>query len=207
MGNGLVGTLREAQVHDGAARGPFALRQRRVRTAVFGEAPDGELVAAHGCAARPHRWAYEAWVALFEAGVAAGCEAAHLAIHSAYRSVELQAQVWAYRLEERRARRAVEGLPPLPLRDLERQQLKWTAKPGQSAHHTGLALDLGLYVLAKADGVAAAKKTAAYRWLATNAARFGFYPYMPEPWHWEFNPPGLVARLRELRGWPPEGVT
>ena len=85
--------------------------------------------------------------------------------------------------------------------------MKWTARPGQSAHHTGLALDLGLYVLAKAEGVAAAKRTVAYRWLATNAARFGFYPYMPEPWHWEFNPPGLVARLRELRRLPPEAIT
>ena len=25
-----------------------------------------------------------------------------------------------------------------------------------------------------------------YRWLAANARRFGFVPYVYEPWHWEY---------------------
>ncbi|HEV7865517.1 MAG TPA: hypothetical protein VGR20_22660, partial [Acidimicrobiia bacterium] len=33
------------------------------------------------------------------------------------------------------------------------------------------------------------RTTAAYRWLVTHAARFGFQPYDREPWHWEYNPP------------------
>lgn len=204
MDEPMTGTLREGQVRWGVPRGPFGLRQRRARPEVFGEAPGAELVDAAVCAARPHRLAFEAWQPMAKAAIAAGCEAAHLAIHSAYRSVALQAQIWAFRLDERRQQREVAGLPPLPLRELERQQRRWTAKPGQSAHHTGLALDLGLYHLARSQSLAAARKTAAYRWLATHAADFGFYPYLPEPWHWEYNPPGLVATLRALRGLPPE---
>ncbi|HRE88270.1 MAG TPA: D-alanyl-D-alanine carboxypeptidase family protein [Myxococcota bacterium] len=200
----LLGTLREAQVKDGAARGPWGLRQRRVRPSVFGEAPDSELISESEHPARPHRLAFQAWRRMFEAGREFGLPEEHLVIHSAYRSVALQAQVWAYRLEERRAARELQGLPPLPSRELERQQMKWTAKPGQSAHHTGLALDLGLYVFAKRESVRAAKATPTYAWLAVNAKAFGFYPYLPEPWHWEYNPPGLVAELRRLRGLPLE---
>jgi hypothetical protein len=109
--------------------------------------------------------------------------------------VALQRQVWAYRLEERRRHRAAAGEPPLPERELERLQQRWTAKPGRSAHHTGLALDLALYGLGKRG----AKRAPAYAWLALNARRFGFYPYLPEGWHWEYNPPGAVAHLAELR--------
>lgn len=200
----LVGTLRDAQVRDGVPRGPFGLSQRRVRVSVFGEAPESELVPADVHPARPHRLAFSAWRELFAAGVAAGVPEAHLVIHSAFRSVALQAEVWAFRLEERRQARATSGLPPLPERELERQQRQWTAKPGQSAHHTGLALDLGLYHLARTVSVAAARRTFSYRWLATHAPAFGFYPYLPEPWHWEYNPPGLVSALRRLRGLAPE---
>lgn len=200
----LVGSLREAQVVDGVPRGPWGLAQRRVRPRVFGEPPESELVPEVDHPARPHRLAFAAWQALFSAGRAAGLPEEQLVIHSAYRSVALQAEIWAFRLAERRSARVAEGLLPLPERELERQQMKWTAKPGQSAHHTGLALDLGLYVLAKHDSLRAARRTPTYTWLATHAKAFGFYPYLPEPWHWEYNPPGLVAMLRALRGLPPE---
>lgn len=209
----LIGTLREAQIRDGVARGPTGLRQRRVRASVFGEPDDHELVPASVHPARPHRLAYEAWQRMFAAGLEAGLPEEHLVIHSAYRSVVLQAEIWAYRLEERRMARQAQGLAPLPQRELERQQMKWTARPGTSAHHTGLALDLGLYHLARRpapsnagpsrkapDPIRAAKATPTYAWLAVHARDFGFYPYLPEPWHWEFNPPGLIATLRALRG-------
>ncbi len=29
-------------------------------------------------------------------------------------------------------------------------------------------------------------KTPTYRWLVANADRFGFFPYVFEPWHWEY---------------------
>ena len=65
-----------------------------------------------------------------------------------------------------------------------------------SAHRTGLAIDLHV---GTAPGFGpdssddtnrrAMVKTLAYRWLVTNAARFGFVNYVFEPWHWEWSAP------------------
>ncbi|MBH8562106.1 D-alanyl-D-alanine carboxypeptidase family protein [Nostoc sp. CENA67] len=70
-----------------------------------------------------------------------------------------------------------------------------SAPPGHSEHHTGYAVDIG-------DGAAPATNlqsnfdnTNAYKWLQTNAARFGFEISFPkdnvqgvsyEPWHWRY---------------------
>lgn len=71
-----------------------------------------------------------------------------------------------------------------------------TARAVCSAHRTGLAIDLHV---GHADGFGpdssddtnrrAMVRTLAYRWLVTNAARFGFFNYVFEPWHWEWGPP------------------
>lgn len=53
-----------------------------------------------------------------------------------------------------------------------------TARPGQSMHEVGLAIDF-----ANCSG----RGTACYGWLARNAARFGFYNLPSEPWHWSVN--------------------
>lgn len=62
-----------------------------------------------------------------------------------------------------------------------------------SAHRTGTAVDL--YVgrlpgLGVDSTVPASRQVmargATYRWLAANAGRFGFVPYVYEPWHWEY---------------------
>jgi len=62
-----------------------------------------------------------------------------------------------------------------------------------SAHRTGLAVDLNLGAApgASADSTADANRlfqtrTLAYRWLVSNAGRFGFVNYAFEPWHWEW---------------------
>ncbi|MBC7505470.1 MAG: D-alanyl-D-alanine carboxypeptidase family protein, partial [Sandarakinorhabdus sp.] len=65
-----------------------------------------------------------------------------------------------------------------------------------SAHRTGLAIDLHV---GAAPGFGpdssddtnrrAMVRTLAYRWLVTNAARFGFVNYVFEPWHWEWSEP------------------
>ncbi len=62
-----------------------------------------------------------------------------------------------------------------------------------SAHRTGLAMDI---VLDTAPGYAvdssadpnrlAMAKGVAYRWLVSNARRYGFINYAFEPWHWEW---------------------
>jgi hypothetical protein len=67
---------------------------------------------------------------------------------------------------------------------------KGTAPPGRSPHHTGRAVDIhvGGGISTAASNVQFQRKQAAYRWLVCNSARFGFYPYNREPWHWEYNP-------------------
>ncbi|WP_426023324.1 D-alanyl-D-alanine carboxypeptidase family protein [Brevundimonas sp. PWP3-1b1] len=62
-----------------------------------------------------------------------------------------------------------------------------------SPHRTGTAVDL--YVgQAPGQGVDSTSpvsrehmaRSATYRWLVANAGRFGFAPYVYEPWHWEY---------------------
>lgn len=63
-----------------------------------------------------------------------------------------------------------------------------------SPHFTGNALDLyvGGEPVSTADANRAIQvQTPAYKWLVKNAARFGFYPYYYEPWHWEYVPRNL----------------
>lgn len=63
-----------------------------------------------------------------------------------------------------------------------------------SPHFTGRALDIyvgGEPTITKDFNRAAQVKTPAYQWLVKNAARFGFYPYFYEPWHWEYAPQNL----------------
>lgn len=50
-----------------------------------------------------------------------------------------------------------------------------TARPGRSQHELGLAIDFQN---------CSSRGTACYRWLARNAAGFGFYNLPSEPWHW-----------------------
>jgi peptidoglycan hydrolase CwlO-like protein len=50
-----------------------------------------------------------------------------------------------------------------------------TARPGQSQHEIGLAIDFHN---------CSYRSTACYQWLAGNASRFGFYNLPSEPWHW-----------------------
>ena len=63
-----------------------------------------------------------------------------------------------------------------------------------SPHFTGHALDLyvgGEPVTTKDYNRAVQIQTPAYQWLVVNAAKFGFYPYYYEPWHWEYVPQNL----------------
>ena len=50
-----------------------------------------------------------------------------------------------------------------------------TAKPGQSQHQLGLAIDFSN---------CSSRSTACYQWLAANASRFGYYNLPSEAWHW-----------------------
>jgi D-alanyl-D-alanine carboxypeptidase len=70
-----------------------------------------------------------------------------------------------------------------------------SAPPGYSEHHTGYAIDLGDALAPTANLSEAFERTAAFRWLEVNAARFNFELSFPrgnrqgiayEPWHWRF---------------------
>lgn len=63
-----------------------------------------------------------------------------------------------------------------------------------SPHFTGHALDIyvgGEPVTTKDFNRQIQVQTPVYKWLVKNAAKFGFYPYFYEPWHWEYVPQNL----------------
>lgn len=63
---------------------------------------------------------------------------------------------------------------------------RWVAY--DSPHETGLAVDLGCGGLSPDSKTAQTQKlTTLYHWLTDHAHTFGFTPYLPEPWHWEFH--------------------
>ncbi len=54
-----------------------------------------------------------------------------------------------------------------------------TARPGSSQHERGLAIDFTYN-----GSLIRSRNNAGYRWLAANAASYGFYNLPSEPWHW-----------------------
>jgi hypothetical protein len=54
-----------------------------------------------------------------------------------------------------------------------------TAKPNRSLHETGLAIDFR-----HGDQSITSRRSPAFRWLAANAAAYGFFNLASEPWHW-----------------------
>lgn len=54
-----------------------------------------------------------------------------------------------------------------------------TARPGQSMHERGLAIDFTYN-----GGSMTSRENPGFIWLANNAARFGFVNLPSEPWHW-----------------------
>lgn len=112
---------------------------------------------------------------------AARAERVTLVPLSGFRSVEEQTYLF-FTLKAKRS-----------LSAQERAQV--SAPPGYSEHHTGYAVDIGDGDRPDTDLETDFDKTAAYRWLMVNAARFGFELSFPkdnaqgvsyEPWHWRF---------------------
>ncbi len=57
-----------------------------------------------------------------------------------------------------------------------------TARPGQSMHERGLAIDFTYN-----GGSITTRSNPGFQWLAANAGRFGFVNLPSEPWHWSTN--------------------
>jgi D-alanyl-D-alanine carboxypeptidase len=126
---------------------------------------------------RLHHAAHSAYMRLKRAAEAAGVPPNLLTIVSGHRSIATQTVLWERAL-------ARYGSPAAAR--------VFVAPPGGSPHHTGRAIDFYLGTPNDSANIAALRGTPAYRWLVCNAGRFGFTPYAAEPWHWEFNPPGLI---------------
>jgi hypothetical protein len=125
-----------------------------------------------------HRLAATAWAALVSDARAAGLAAPLLLPTSGYRSSARQKELFAAAVKRY-------GSPEAATR--------WVARPGGSAHQSGRAIDFYLGGRNDSANVDSLRKLPAYRWMAANAERFGFYPYPREPWHWEYNPPAKKA--------------
>jgi D-alanyl-D-alanine carboxypeptidase len=117
--------------------------------------------------------AARAWEAMRQSAAA---DSTPLLLVSAFRSFEFQAALIRAKLAKGRSIDEV---------------MRVNAPPGCSEHHTGRAIDIG------SEGTPPLEEdfeaTAAFGWLAANAARFGFrmsfprdnrYGYVYEPWHW-----------------------
>ena len=131
-----------------------------------------------------HRLAAQALEAMIREARAAGFAAPLLMPVSGYRSKEHQARLWEKALKKAGGN--------------AKEARKWVAPPGGSAHQSGRAVDLWLGYGISSKNVAAMRRSAVWQWLDRNAARFGFYPYGTEPWHWEYNPPARPGESGEL---------
>ena len=161
----------------------------------------GKLVTVSGVGGRQvplHRLAAAAWSALVGEARAAGIAAPLLLPGSGYRSSQHQARLFERAVKRYGSREAAS---------------RWVAPPGGSAHQSGRAIDFYLGGVNDSANVARLRELPAYRWLAANARRFGFYPYEREPWHWEYNPPARAAGEmvaapigQSEPGWPRETV-
>ncbi len=131
-----------------------------------------------------------------------------LAVNNAYRSASLQFSLWdryfqAYLRATQAERAKLPGGEFGPgaaefMRDYVGVRV---AAPGFSNHQSGIAVDLALKLKPDAARPAEEKTLSAsmsqadpwkeswfWRWLNRRAGEFGFVPYQPEPWHWEYKP-------------------
>jgi LAS superfamily LD-carboxypeptidase LdcB len=58
-----------------------------------------------------------------------------------------------------------------------------TARPGQSMHERGLAVDF----TCNGGGAIGSRSSPCFQWLSGNAGGYGFYNLPSEPWHWSSN--------------------
>lgn len=126
-----------------------------------------------------------------------------LAVNNAYRSASTQFAIWdrnfpKYLADTQKERAALPGgefgdKAAGLLRDFIGVRV---AAPGFSNHQGGIAVDFALRL--KDDKTLSAsmaqtdpwKSSWFWDWLNRRAAAFGFVPYLPEPWHWEYKPGG-----------------
>ena len=136
-----------------------------------------------------HRDAAEALGAMQRA---AAMDGVGLVVLSAFRSIALQNRIFF----DVKAERNQSSLT----------RARVSAPPGFSEHSTGYAVDLGDASAPATNLAPSFDQTAAFRWLAANAARFHFQLSFPEgnpqgvsyePWHWRYEGTTEALRLFE----------
>lgn len=141
--------------------------------------PDRLVVAETSDDGREHLLIPEAADAWRIMQAAAAKDGVVLRLVSAFRSVERQIEIISNKLRN--------GQEPDEI-------FLVSAPPGCSEHHSGRAVDIGTTDSPPLE--TEFELTAAYRWLAENAGRFGFtlsfprgnrWGYSYEPWHWCFD--------------------
>ena len=140
--------------------------------------PEELVYAEIDSSGKEHSLVAPAAAAWRQMAVDAGQSGVVLAIASAYRTLERQAEIIRQKLG----------------RGLSLQQiLCFSAPPGYSEHHSGCAVDV--FTPDCAPLQPEFEQTAAYAWLSSRAQQYGFtlsYPrdnqqgYAYEPWHWRF---------------------
>lgn len=147
----------------------------------YAEAPVGDLQAIGTFNDRTEYLRPTAAAQYREMIAAAAADGVQLVIISAFRSVETQEFLF-FQLAQSQA-----------MRPQERALV--SAPPGFSEHHTGYVVDLGDGAATHTHLDVSFAETNAFRWLQTNAARFGFELSFAEnnaqgvsyePWHWRF---------------------
>lgn len=160
---------------------------------LLGHFPYAEVARADLVAIAPglelHRDAAEALLAMQRAAAAEGVD---LVVLSAFRSLDLQTELF-FDVKSERSQSA-------------RERAQVSAPPGFSEHSTGYALDLGDGTTPTADLSPSFATTDAYRWLQQHAARYHFVLSFPEdnpqgvayePWHWRFEGTAEALKLFE----------
>lgn len=128
------------------------------------------------------REAYEAYLKMREAALKEGID---LTIVSATRNFNSQLAIWNRKWNN------LSGGDSIRVRKI----MRYSSMPGTSRHHWGTDID---FISVETDYWTHGHGLKAYRWLQTNAPKYGFYqPYTGDPqrtgyaeerWHWSYYP-------------------
>ena len=146
----------------------------------YAEAYRENLTVAGYYGSRPEQLHKDAARAFQQMQADAAQDGVQLMAVSGFRDVGIQSELFS-------AQTARQGSPELAARI--------SAPPGHSEHHTGFAIDVGDEGYPETDIEVTFEQTPAFRWMAQNAASYGFELSFPrgntqgvsyEPWHWRF---------------------
>lgn len=129
----------------------------------------------------------EAYVAMRKAFEQIYPKSNDLTLTSGYRSIAKQQGLYNDKYQETK-----NNHPDWTSSQIENYTRTYVAAPGCSPHHTGRAIDILVNGSAGDSSVYSQQRLSnTFQWLINNAAKYGFYNYINEPWHWEYNPPDL----------------